>query len=66
MKQLILITTLQTLIILRLSSIRLNSKLLGNTAAQPNPNHTNKILKNATIAMPFKYLSIFGDDSKCH
>ena len=28
------------------------AKLLGNTEAQPNPNHTNQALKNTTIAVP--------------
>ena len=28
------------------------TKLLGNTEAQPNPNHTNGTLKNTTIAVP--------------
>ena len=32
-------------------------KLLGNTAAQPASNVGNGILKNATTAIPLKYLS---------
>ena len=35
------------------------AKLLGNTAAQPNQNHTNEILKNITIAESLKYLTNF-------
>ena len=35
------------------------AKLLGNTVAQPGPNAANGILKNATIALPLKYLSNF-------
>ena len=34
-----------------------NAKLLGNTDVQTAPNNTNKILKNATTAVPLKYLS---------
>ena len=30
-----------------------------NTVAQPAPNAANRILKNATIAVPIKYLSNF-------
>ena len=33
------------------------AKLLGNAAAQPAPNAANGIPKNATIAVPLKYLS---------
>ena len=33
------------------------AKLLGNTVTQPNPNRANGILENATIAVPWKYLS---------
>ena len=40
-------------------SFKYKAKLLGNTFAQPNPNQTNGILKNATIAVPLKYLSNF-------
>ena len=32
---------------------------MGNTETQPNPNQANEILKNATIAMPLKYLNNF-------
>ena len=46
MKRLILIIILETLLILNLLNIRFE-KLLGNTVAQHNPNHTNGILKNA-------------------
>ena len=35
------------------------TKLLGNTVPQPTPNNANGILKNATIAVPLKYLSNF-------
>ena len=38
-------------------SFKYKAKLLGNTKAQPNPNHANGILKNATIVVPLKYLS---------
>ena len=40
-------------------SFKFKAKLLGNTIAQPNPSHANGILKNATIAVPLKYLSNF-------
>ena len=40
-------------------SFKYKAKLLGNTFAQPAPNATNGILKNATIAVPLKYLSNF-------
>ena len=40
-------------------SFKFKAKLLGNTAAQPVPNAGNEILKNATIAIPSKYLSNF-------
>ena len=33
------------------------AKLLRNTAGQPAPNAANRILRNATIAVPLKYLS---------
>ena len=47
------------------------AKSLGNTIAQPNPNHANGGLKNATLAVPLKYLSNLsnlnnGDHLKCH
>ena len=35
------------------------AKLLQNTVAQPAPNPANRILKNAGIAVPLKYLSNF-------
>ena len=35
------------------------AKLLGNTVAQPNPNHANGILKNSAIAVPLKFLINF-------
>ena len=57
MKEIILIITLQTLIILNLNYYK--PKLLENTVAQPAPNATNEILKNATIAVSLKYLSNF-------
>ena len=38
-------------------SFKYKAKLLGNTKAQPNPNHANGILNNATIVVPLKYLS---------
>ena len=34
-----------------------NTKLVGETEAQPAPNNNNAILKNTTIAVPLKYLS---------
>ena len=40
-------------------SFKYKAKLLGNTAAQTAPNAANGILKNATIAVPLKYLSNF-------
>ena len=36
-------------------SFKYKAKLLGNTKAQPNSNQTNRIFKNATIAVPLKY-----------
>ena len=41
-------------------SFEYKAKLLGNTVAQPNPNEANGILRNATIAVPLKYLSNFS------
>ena len=35
------------------------ANLLPNTVSQPAPNQVNGILKNATIPVPFKYLSNF-------
>ena len=40
-------------------SFKYKAKLLGNTAAQPSPNTANRILKNAKIVVPLKYLSNF-------
>ena len=40
-------------------SFMYKAKLLGNKAAQTVPNNVNGILKNATIAMPLKYLITF-------
>ena len=40
-----------------LKSFMYKAKLLGNTVPQPNPNHANGILKDATITVPLKYLS---------
>ena len=40
-------------------SFKYKTKLLGNTAAQSAPKAANAILKNATIAVPLKYLSNF-------
>ena len=37
------------------------AKLEGKTDTQPAPNVIHGILKHATIAASFKYLSIFGD-----
>ena len=48
---------LQTLMILK--SFGCKAKLLENTAAQPAPNSPNGILKNAAIAVLFKYLTNF-------
>ena len=38
-------------------SFKCKAKLLGNTEAQSNPSNANGTRKNATIAMPLKYLS---------
>ena len=40
-------------------SFKYKTKLLGNTVAQPDTNNANGILKNATIAVPLKYLINF-------
>ena len=40
-------------------SFEYKTKLLGNTAPQPDPNAANGILKNARIAVPLKYFSNF-------
>ena len=45
-------------------SFEYKAKLLGNTVAQPAPNAANGILKNATIAVPLKYLSNFWGSCK--
>ena len=42
-----------------IKSFKYKAKLLENTAAQPAPNAANGIFKNATIAVPLKYLSNF-------
>ena len=52
MKQLILMQILLILVMLNLSSI-------SNTVAQDAPNQGNRILKNAAIAVPLKYLRNF-------
>ena len=40
-------------------SFKYKVQLLANTAAQPAPNTANGILKNATFAVPLKYLTNF-------
>ena len=40
-------------------SFKYKTKPLGKAVVKPNPNYTNKILINATIAAPIKYLSNF-------
>ena len=40
-------------------SFEYKAKLLGNKVAQATPNQANGILKNATIAVPLKYLNNF-------
>ena len=40
-------------------SFKYKVKLLENTVAEPAPNAANEILRNATIAVPLKYLSNF-------
>ena len=35
------------------------ANILPNTIAQPTPNNINRILKDATVAILWKYLSIF-------
>ena len=57
MKQLILIITLETLIILNL--FKYKDRLSEIAIAQAAPNAANGILKSATIAVPLKYLSNF-------
>ena len=42
-------------------SFKYKTKLLGNTEADGNKG----ILKNTATAVPLKYLSKFGDHSKC-
>ena len=41
------------------NSFMYKAKLLRETDAQPAPNNDNRILKNATTAVPLKYLSNF-------
>ena len=55
-KQIILIIILQTN---NFKSFKYKAKLLGNTVAQPAPNAANRMLRNATIVVPLKYLSNF-------
>ena len=45
-------------------SFKYKAKLLENTVAQPAPNAANGIIKNATIAVPLKYLSNFWKSLK--
>ena len=40
-------------------SFKYKAEFLGNAAAPPAPNAANRIVKNATIAVPLKYLSNF-------
>ena len=40
-------------------SLKYKTKLLGNTVSQHNSNHAHGFLKNATIAVPLKYLCNF-------
>ena len=40
--------------------LKYKAKLLENTVSQPVPNAANGILRNATIAVPLKYLSNFS------
>ena len=47
-------------------SVKYKAKLLGNIVTQANPNEANAILKNVTIAVPLKYLSIFWRSLECH
>ena len=42
-----------------LDSLKTASKKVVYKAAQPNPNNSDGILKNATISVPLKYLSNF-------
>ena len=54
MKELIL------MLILLMINLLMNFKsFMYNTVAQPAPNAVNRILKNATIAVPIKYLRNF-------
>ena len=55
MEQLIFMLIFQTRTLLSLLGIK--RQLLGDTVAQPTPYPANKILENATIAVPLKYLS---------
>ena len=45
-------------------SFKYKAKLLENTVAQPAPNAANGIIKNATLAVPLKYLSNFWKSLK--
>ena len=40
-------------------SFKYKIKLLQNAVAQPSLNVTNGVLRNATITVPLKYLSVF-------
>ena len=42
------------------------AKLLENIVAHDAQNQANGILKNATLAVPLKYLSNFWNHLKCH
>ena len=46
--------------------MKFKSKLLGNTVAKDAQNQADGIRKNVIIAVPLKYLVVFGDHSKCH
>ena len=41
-------------------SVKYKDTLLGNKESQPNPNHANGVLKNATIAVLLKYFRNLG------
>ena len=47
------------LLMIMIKSFKYKAKLLRNTVAQPALNGANVILKNATIAVPLKFLSNF-------
>ena len=40
-------------------SSKYKAKLVGEINAQPKPNNNNEILQNASVAVPWKYLSKF-------